>query len=77
MANTTTMCDKEMVSVFLQYVAPYPLGVCVELSDGRTAIVIKNHREMLCRPTVKASDGSIIKLMDELDVTITKLLTSL
>lgn len=77
MANSTTMFHKDYVTTFLQYIAPYPLGVCVELSDGRTAIVTKNNPSMLSRPTVKASDGEIIDLVEVLDITITKLLTSL
>lgn len=77
MANSTTMFHKDYVGTFLQYIAPYPLGVCVELSDGRTAIVTKNNPSMLSRPTVKASDGEIIDLVEVLDITITKLLTSL
>ena len=77
MANTTTMFDKDIVATFMQYVAPYPLGVTVELSDGRTGIVIKNNREMLSRPIVKVEGGHMINLTKELDLTVTKLLTKL
>ena len=76
MANTQTKFDKEMVEVFVQYVAPYPLGVLVELSNGKQAIVVENHREMLSRPTVRLMDGTSICLMDTLDLTIKKLLTN-
>ena len=77
MANAEYMFDKEMVRIFLQYIAPYPLGVTVELSNGKKAIVVKNHREMLSRPTVRLMDGTIIPLVDTLDITITKLLTNI
>ena len=76
MANTQSMFDKEMVTTFLQYIAPYPLGVTVELSNGKQAVVVKNSREMLTRPTVRLFDGTIINLVDTLDLTITKLLTN-
>lgn len=76
MANTQTMFDKEMVTTFLQYIAPYPLGVTVELSNGKQAVVVKNNREMLTRPTVRLFDGTIINLVDTLDLTITKLITN-
>lgn len=74
-ANAGTMFDKDMVTVFLEYVAPYPLGVMVRLSNGKKAIVMENHRAMLSRPTIRVEDGSIIKLMDRLDLTITELIT--
>ncbi|MBQ8626633.1 MAG: HD domain-containing protein, partial [Agathobacter sp.] len=76
MVNTQSMFDKEMVTTFLQYIAPYPLGVTVELSNGKQAVVVKNSREMLTRPTVRLFDGTIINLVDTLDLTITKLLTN-
>ena len=77
MANAENMFDKEMVKTFLQYIAPYPLGVTVELSNGKKAVVVKNHREMLSRPTVRLMDGTIIPLTETLDITITKLLTNI
>lgn len=77
MANTETMFHKGMVEIFMQYIAPYPLGVCVELSNGKTAIVVQNNREMLSRPTIRMMDGTTINLMEELDVTITKLITNI
>ena len=76
MANAKSRFDKEMVTVFLQYVAPYPLGVTVELSNGKQAVVVKNNRDMLVRPTVRLFDGTIINLVDTLDLTITKMITN-
>ena len=77
MGNAGTLFDKEMVAVFLQYIAPYPIGVTVELSNGETAIVVKNNRDMLSRPVVRRVDGSLLNLRDSLDITITKLLTNI
>lgn len=73
--NAGTMFDKEMVETFLQYIAPYPIGVSVELSNGEIAVVAQNNREILSRPTVHLSDGTFINLADRDDITITKLLT--
>ncbi len=77
MAKTDSMFDKELVSIFTQYVALYPLGVLVELSTGQEAVVVENHREMLSRPTVRiVPGGESVNLMEHLDITITKLLTN-
>ncbi len=76
-ANVNSMFDEEMVMQFARYVAPYPLGVCVELSNGQMAFVVENHREMLSRPTIRLMDGTTINLMETLDITITKLLTNI
>ncbi len=75
MSQAGMMFDKEMVAIFMQYIAPYPLGVTVELSNGKEAIVVKNNNSMLSRPQVRLYDGTLIDLMERLDVTITKLLT--
>ena len=77
MGNAERMFDKELVSIFMEYVAPYPLGVQVELSTGQKAIVVKNNRNMLSRPVVRLDGGASIDLLERLDITITKLLTNL
>ena len=77
MANATRMFDKDLVAMFMEYVAPYPLGVQVELSTGQKALVVKNNRSMLRRPTVRLDGGATIDLIEHLDVTITKILTNL
>lgn len=77
MANTGTMFDKQLVEIFIQYVAPYPIGVTVELSNGQTALVLKNNRDMLSRPVVKMENGEEINLLDSLDITIVKLITGM
>lgn len=77
MANATSMFDKDLVAMFMEYVAPYPLGVQVELSTGQKALVVKNNRSMLSRPTVRLDGGATIDLIEHLDITITKILTNL
>ena len=75
MGNAERMFDKELVTTFLEYVAPYPLGVQVELSTGQKAIVIKNNRGMLSRPVVRLDSGTRVDLLEHLDITIVKMLT--
>lgn len=77
MGNAERLFDKDLVATFMEYVAPYPLGVQVELSTGQKAYVVKNNRAMLSRPTVRLDGGAVVDLMERLDITITKLLTNL
>lgn len=77
MANTGNMFDKELVELFMQYVAPYPIGVTVELSNGKKALVLKNNRDMLSRPIVRVESGEEINLLKSLDITIVKLITGM
>lgn len=77
MGNVERLFDKELVATFIDYIAPYPLGVQVELSTGQKALVVKNNRAMLSRPIVRLDGGALIDLMDHLDITIVKLLTNL
>lgn len=77
MSQTEKMFDKDMVATFMEYIAPYPLGVTVELSTGQHATVVKNNRSMLSRPVVRLNSGTTIDLLTRLDVTITQMLTSL
>ena len=77
MANTGKMFHKDLVGTFMEYVAPYPLGVQVELSTGQTAIVVRNNRNMLSRPVVRLDGGATVDLYERLDITIVKLLTNL
>lgn len=53
MANAGAEFDPELVNVFMRKIAVYPVGCEVELSDGRTAIVLENYREFILRPKVK------------------------
>ena len=71
MAHAGTQFDREVVQVFLRYVAPYPVGATVDLSNGHSAVVFKNNSEFLSRPVVKQDDGTVLNLLETNDVTIT------
>ncbi len=45
--------DIKVVKTFLKKVSPYPVGCCVKLSNGKTAIVIKQNDLNPLRPTVQ------------------------
>jgi HD-GYP domain-containing protein (c-di-GMP phosphodiesterase class II) len=72
-----SMFDPAVISAFAKKVAPYPVGTCVKLSDGRTGIVVENFESCPLRPKIRLiQDGkpleSFIDLSAEaLNVTIT------
>ena len=45
--------DINVVSAFLRRVAPYPVGSCVRLSNGKMAIVVKQNDHNPLRPVVR------------------------
>lgn len=53
MANGGSMFDHNMVKLFSQKVAPYPIGTYVMLSDGREGLVAENYEECCMRPKIK------------------------
>ncbi len=58
MGGYNTMFDPSIVNALTRKVAPYPVGTCVRLSSGETAIVTKNHESASLRPVVKLiADG--------------------
>ncbi|MPN64615.1 hypothetical protein SDC9_212391 [bioreactor metagenome] len=67
-----------MVTAFLRSVEAYPLGVCVRLSNGMQAVVVKNYKENTLRPVVRvispgSSKGKILDLLyttDNLNITV-------
>ncbi|WP_411676948.1 HD-GYP domain-containing protein [Caproicibacter sp.] len=70
MGGAGTLFDPELVSLFTRKVAAYPLGTCVQLSDGRTAIVVENFEDCCLRPKVKvlgknASDPVYLDLKND------------
>lgn len=72
--------DYEILKVFLKNVVAFPAGSFVKLSNGKTAIVIKNYKENLMRPIVRiinpnnTSGGDIDLFNDErvMNITITE-----
>ena len=77
MGGCGTLFDFDCVSTFLKYIAVYPVGCRVKLSDGRIARVIKNTKGLLERPVVMyedkildlANDKTLLNLtiIDEVD----------
>jgi HD-GYP domain-containing protein (c-di-GMP phosphodiesterase class II) len=53
MGGAGTLFDQELVYLFTRKVAAFPLGTCVLLSNGLTAIVIDNYEDCCLRPKVK------------------------
>lgn len=80
MANSGTQFDYEITKIFLKNVVAYPTGSLVKLSNGVTAIVVKNSKENILRPVLQAinpdnSMGEEIDLFNDykyLNVTITE-----
>ena len=53
MACTASHFDPKVVEIFVTKVAPYPVGTCVRLSNGNTAIVTENYGDLCMRPKVR------------------------
>lgn len=75
MANVGTMFNLDIVKTFMKYIALYPIGTKVLLSNNEVATIYKNNLECLARPIVKIQNGKIIDLYKNLNLTIVKSLT--
>ena len=53
MGGAGTLFDSDLVYLFTRKVAAFPLGTCVLLSNGLTAIVVENYEDCGLRPKVK------------------------
>jgi hypothetical protein len=63
--------DTELAKVFLQNIAPFPIGSMVLLNTGEKAVVIKIPKDFPARPVVKAifnPDGEVITTPPEKDL---------
>lgn len=60
MGGTGSYFDENVVSAFIKKVAPYPVGTCVRLSNGMTAVVVKNREDAPLRPTIRPLSGSML-----------------
>ena len=58
MGGAGTLFDPELVFLFTRKVAAFPLGTCVLLSNGMTAIVVKNYEDCCLRPKVRLISDS-------------------
>lgn len=76
-SGSGTLFDKKIIEAFRQAVAVYPIGITVELSDGRRGVVSRQNTGVSDRPIVRIMqedglemDPYEIDLKFELDVTI-------
>jgi HD-GYP domain-containing protein (c-di-GMP phosphodiesterase class II) len=53
--------DPVVVSYLLRLVPPFMIGSVVRLTDGQHAVIVDNHAESPCRPTVRVLTDSIFK----------------
>ncbi len=53
MASIVTQFDPMIVNTLVKKIAPYPVGTCVKMSNGLTAIVKENNKEACLRPKVR------------------------
>ena len=53
--------DYKILNHFIKVIVAYPVGTFVKLSNGKLAVVIKNHSENILRPIVRIinNDGTI------------------
>lgn len=58
MANGGSHFDPTIVKVFLERIAPYPVGMLVKLSNGQMAIVAENYENWGNRPKVKVIEDN-------------------
>lgn len=56
MGNSGTHFDVDVVSAFTRRVAPFPVGAHVVLSNGETAVVLKNYPDQPLRPLVAVAE---------------------
>lgn len=71
MGGSGMQFDPKVVKVFLKKIIPYPLGTCVNLSNGKTGIVVKNYENYGMRPQVRlisSQGGEIYDLCNDRDL---------
>lgn len=64
----------EIVEALLQLAAVYPTGTQVLLSDGTMGVVVGQNESFPERPKVKKEDGTILNLLEILNLVIVKVL---
>lgn len=76
-AGSRTLFEEEIVNAFKRSVAIYPVGLTVELSDGRKGVVVKQNKHISNRPVIRILEEEgeevtpyEIDLVEELSVVI-------
>ncbi len=76
MANANILFDFDLIQAFTRCIAVYPTGSIVQLSNGKSAIIVRNYRDCILRPVVRLTDTlEEIDLKDDsryLDLSIVK-----
>lgn len=79
MGDGNRLYDSQLIEYFLKCIAVYPLGSCVELSDGTIGIVIQNYSDCILRPQIRdIHNKTVIDLKNDcnyLNVCIVKTIT--
>ncbi len=76
MSNCWSKFDATYVKKLMEYIAPYPTGITVELSDGTRALVLRQNSVNYMRPgVIRVDTREEIDLMNTLNLTITGILT--
>ena len=57
-AGSDSQFDFDLVQIFSHLISVYPTGALVKLSDGSTAVVVKNHPENIFRPCIRLLESS-------------------
>ena len=66
--------SSEIVEALLQLAAVYPTGTQVLLSDGSIGVVVGQNEGFPERPNVRAKDGTILNLLEILNLVIVRVL---
>lgn len=62
MGGSGKIFDIRVVTAFLKRVSPYPVGCCVKLSNGKTAIVVRQNEFNPLRPVIRLFDQPKVPL---------------
>ncbi len=78
MANSGSLFDPELVTLFVSKINPYPVGSSVRLSNGEIGLVVNNSDKLCLRPKIKLiEENRVVDLFndkDYLSIVITGLL---
>lgn len=70
MGGASALFDPEFIKIFIRKVAPYPVGTCVNLSNGTTAIVVENYEDCCLRPKVRIFKEGNLLLVNPYEISL-------
>jgi hypothetical protein len=78
MGSGSNLFDIQIIENFMKCIAVYPIGTCVELSNGSKGIVMENYSDCILRPILRNLENrEVIDLKndkDYLSICITKII---